>query len=108
MSDRLIRGAQGMVDYINSLIISGDKISRPAVYRLIEGGSLNVTRLSDGGEIWITETALRQAFGLPHIHRDSDSVPQGENSRSEVEGEATQSGRSDSEGIAQPNPGVLP
>jgi hypothetical protein len=43
---------------------------------------------------------------LEPVPCDSGSVPQGENSRSEVEGEATQSGRSDSEGIAQPNPGA--
>jgi hypothetical protein len=35
------------------------------------------------------------------VLRDSGSGPEGENSRSEVEGEAPQSGLSDSEGIAQ-------
>jgi hypothetical protein len=39
--------------------------------------------------------------------RDSDRLPEGEDpAKTGAECEASQSGRSDSEGIAQPNPGV--
>lgn len=54
---------------------------------------------------WVERYKDPEFLARVRAGRDSGSVPQGENSRSEVEGEATQSGGSDSERIAQTLPG---
>jgi hypothetical protein len=63
-SDRALRGAMAMRDYINSRLGGGPRVSRPAVYRMIETGKIPVTRLADKGEVWSTTGRIDEALGL--------------------------------------------
>jgi hypothetical protein len=61
----LLRGAQAIADYLNSLMIGGQPVSRAAVYRMIESGKLPVTRLgSKGTELWARKRDLDKLLGM--------------------------------------------
>jgi hypothetical protein len=65
-SDRgLLRGAQAIADYLNSRMIGGKPVSRSAVYRMIEGGKIAVTRMGEKrSEMWSTRAEVDRSLGL--------------------------------------------
>jgi hypothetical protein len=64
-SDGLLRGAQAIADYLNSLMIGGQPVSRAAVYRMIEAEKIPVTRLGDKGtEVWARKRDLDKLLGI--------------------------------------------
>lgn len=61
----LFRGAQAMADYLNSHLIGGKRLSRAAVYRMVEDDKIPVIRLGQKrSEIWARKSDLDQLLGL--------------------------------------------
>lgn len=54
-----------MADYLNSHLIGGKRLSRAAVYRMVEDEKLPVIRLGEKrSEIWARKCDLDQLLGL--------------------------------------------
>ena len=60
----LFRGAQAMADYLNTRLIGGKKLSRAAVYRMVEDDKIPVIRLGQKrSEIWAWKCDLDKMLG---------------------------------------------
>ena len=60
----LFRGAQAMADYLNSHLIGGKKLTRAAVYRMVEDAKIPVIRLGEKrSEIWARKSDLDRMLG---------------------------------------------
>jgi hypothetical protein len=61
-----------MADYLNSHLVGGKKLSRAAVYRMVEEEKLPVFRLGQRrSEIWARKGDLDHLLGLSHQNEKS-------------------------------------
>ena len=60
----LFRGAQAMADYLNSQLMGGKRLTRSAVYRMVEDDKIPVIRLGEKrSEIWARKSDLDRVLG---------------------------------------------
>jgi hypothetical protein len=60
----LFRGAQAMADYLNTQLIGGKRLTRAAVYRMVEDDKIPVIRLGQKrSEIWARKSELDKVLG---------------------------------------------
>jgi predicted DNA-binding transcriptional regulator AlpA len=61
----LFRGAQAVADYLNSHLVGGKKLTRAAVYRMVEDEKFPVIRLGEKrSEIWARKSDIDRLLGL--------------------------------------------
>jgi hypothetical protein len=60
----LFRGAQAMADYLNGHLLGGKRLTRAAVYRMVEEDKFPVIRLGQKrSEIWARKSDLDRMLG---------------------------------------------